>query len=49
MPLNYSEDIDILVISRGGITMHEWIFENQNGENVIEGKTMASLLRGLKE
>jgi molecular chaperone GrpE (heat shock protein) len=26
------EDIDTLVISRGGITMNEWIFENQNGE-----------------
>ena len=30
------------------IVIKSWI-ENQNGKNVIEGKTVASLLRGLKE
>ncbi len=30
------------------IEIKSWI-ENQDGENVIEGKTMAGLLRGLKE
>ena len=30
------------------IVIKSWI-ENQDGENVIEGKTVASLLRGLKE
>ena len=30
------------------IEIKSWI-ENQNGENVIEGKTVASLLRGFKE
>ena len=30
------------------IEIKSWI-ENQNGENVIEGKTVTSLLRGLKE
>jgi len=30
------------------IEIKSWI-ENQDGENVIEGKTVASLLRGLKK
>jgi 3-hydroxybutyryl-CoA dehydratase len=30
------------------IVIKSWI-ENQDGKNVIEGKTVASLLRGLKE
>ena len=30
------------------ITIKSWI-ENQDGKNVIEGKTVASLLRGLRE
>ena len=29
---SHLEDIDILATCRGGITMHEWIFENQDGE-----------------
>jgi len=35
-------------IEKEEIVIKSWI-ENQDGKNVIEGKTVASLLRGLKE